>query len=185
MKFSRTLLGAAAVAASFAASSAFAAAPVAPSCSSWSSVAGYAGCTGFFDGNNSLTEANAQGFGSFAFEAKDNQTSQGASDSSLFDVFGDASSVKLTFNEAIGGEFLVSLKLGNFSAYYDFTSGVAAGETLTFTGHLDSYEGYGLSHASVYYNDVVPGVPEPETYALMLAGLSVVGFMARRRKQQA
>lgn len=28
----------------------------------------------------------------------------------------------------------------------------------------------------------VNGVPEPETYALMLAGLGVVGFMARRRK---
>jgi hypothetical protein len=39
------------------------------------------------------------------------------------------------------------------------------------------------------YNDMVVGVkavqaiPEPETYALMLAGLGVVGFMARRRRQ--
>ena len=28
----------------------------------------------------------------------------------------------------------------------------------------------------------VPGIPEPETYALMLAGLGLVGCMARRRK---
>ena len=31
----------------------------------------------------------------------------------------------------------------------------------------------------------VTPVPEPETYALMLAGLGVMGFIARRRKQQA
>jgi hypothetical protein len=29
----------------------------------------------------------------------------------------------------------------------------------------------------------VPGIPEPETYALMLAGLGAIGFMARRRRQ--
>jgi hypothetical protein len=31
----------------------------------------------------------------------------------------------------------------------------------------------------------VPSVPEPQTYALMLAGLGVVGFLARRRQHQA
>jgi hypothetical protein len=31
----------------------------------------------------------------------------------------------------------------------------------------------------------VPSVPEPETYALMLAGLGAVGFVARRRRHDA
>jgi len=31
---------------------------------------------------------------------------------------------------------------------------------------------------------VQPGVPEPETYAMMLAGLVAVGFIARRQKRR-
>jgi hypothetical protein len=30
----------------------------------------------------------------------------------------------------------------------------------------------------------VPAIPEPETYAMMLAGLGLLGFVARRRRQQ-
>ncbi|HVW64916.1 MAG TPA: PEP-CTERM sorting domain-containing protein [Nitrosospira sp.] len=33
------------------------------------------------------------------------------------------------------------------------------------------------------YVSAVDTIPEPETYVLLLAGLGLVGFIARRRKQ--
>ena len=48
--------------------------------------------------------------------------------------------------------------------------------------HLD-ISGYLGSQASVgQYAVAISAVPEPETYAMLLAGLGLVGFSARRRK---
>lgn len=44
--------------------------------------------------------------------------------------------------------------------------------------------GNGEPLAYLEYNTTAP-VPEPETYAMMLAGLGMLGFMARRRKSKA
>jgi len=57
--------------------------------------------------------------------------------------------------------------------------GTGAPMTLTFTalGNSDSL-GTSLDKISV------SAVPEPQTYALMLAGLAAMGFVAKRRKQQ-
>lgn len=43
--------------------------------------------------------------------------------------------------------------------------------------------GYGTHFAmdNLAINEVVSAVPEPETYAMLLAGLGLIGFMARRR----
>jgi hypothetical protein len=43
----------------------------------------------------------------------------------------------------------------------------------------------GFSNLTIFARDQhVSAVPEPETYAMLLAGLGLAGFMARRRKQQ-
>jgi hypothetical protein len=55
---------------------------------------------------------------------------------------------------------------------YDLTPGLYSAVTLTFSNDT----------AMGFDNFSVTAVPEPETYALMLAGLGVVGFVARRRK---
>jgi len=45
-----------------------------------------------------------------------------------------------------------------------------------FSGGPESFPVYNLGTA-------VTPIPKPETYALMLAGLGAMGFIARRRKQ--
>jgi hypothetical protein len=44
-------------------------------------------------------------------------------------------------------------------------------------------EGWGLRNVVVTADLPVAGIPEPETYAMMLAGLGLLGFAARRRRQ--
>jgi hypothetical protein len=58
----------------------------------------------------------------------------------------------------------------SISLAYDLGT-IAAGETASF-----SYA-YNMSVVPV-----TPPIPEPETYAMLLAGLGVIGFMARRRR---
>ncbi len=47
----------------------------------------------------------------------------------------------------------------------------------------DFYFRFGGSNANQFYLSSVTAVPEPETYAMMLAGLGLLGFTARRRQQ--
>lgn len=56
---------------------------------------------------------------------------------------------------------------------------------VTFEGHQFALHVQGLTSAeggSGWYTNTSP-VPEPETYGLMLSGLGLIGFIARRRKK--
>jgi hypothetical protein len=66
-------------------------------------------------------------------------------------------------------------KILNF-AYVDGTSSTPLVMTLTGTANK----------GALYSGELtVTAVPEPETYAMFVAGLGALGFMARRRRQQA
>ncbi len=70
-----------------------------------------------------------------------------------------------------------SLIAGNYEL---LITGTPSGTTLTLDPDVGMFTGGNGGTYSVAMNAVANPVPEPETYALMLAGLALVGFAARR-----
>jgi hypothetical protein len=67
-----------------------------------------------------------------------------------------------------------------FAASTGFTSGLNTLDFLVTNWQQDSYNPTGLRVE--FTSSSVSAVPEADTYAMMLAGLGLVGFVARRRK---
>ena len=160
---------------------------VTPACTASVLTPNYTDCGGSFDGNNMNQEADVLAF--ISSEWGQTFTFQGSSDGPANGPFTsnpNGTTGTLTFDSAMDGPFVLALKASNqFSLYYFDGSGPAIGSIDYSTlGVSVNKQGMpqGLSHASIYAGDLVPSIPEPETYALMLAGLGIVGFMARRRR---
>jgi hypothetical protein len=84
----------------------------------------------------------------------------------------DAFRIAYTTQDAKGGRQTVEVR-------YDGNTKSLVGDASALAGLLEvggSFEDGGMT--------VVAGVPEPETYALMLAGLGLVALAARRRRGQ-
>lgn len=125
-------------------------------------------------------------------------------------IVGDAASFLSTEPVLAGGDDVITFT-GLAAGTYDFTV-TLSGQHLSFdaptlngitgvavNGAVFKFAGVdgttnspllltinGLADVGATYSGelTVTAVPEPETYALMLAGLGAVGFLARRRKAQ-
>lgn len=145
-------------------------------------------CAGSFVGNingsaSEITFLNAEFGNMFTYAGKSDDAGNGPFTSNPEVSMGGT----LTFDSPILGTFVIGLKAANNYSYYLFTALVPI-NSLTFDSTAGvAVNGRGipqdLSHANLYITSAVPPVPEPETYALMLAGLGALGFVARRRKR--
>ncbi len=78
-----------------------------------------------------------------------------------------------------GGVFI---NFDNNPRSFNFGSGANAGTFTFFVNDLSLVAGGTVAVTGVIQTQV-SAIPEPETYALMMAGLAAVGFMSRRRKK--
>lgn len=143
------------------------------------SMVGYDACAGSFDGNNKgapsvVADVAAEILADFGFAVGSSyEISGGGSDSGILN-FGP-----------ITGVFAIALKAGDAFSLYKFDGGVSGISSINYdtlgVGFYDKkgglHFGQDLSHADIY----LP-VPEPETYAMLLAGLGLLGFSLRNKK---
>jgi hypothetical protein len=99
----------------------------------------------------------------------------------------NSTSGTLSFDTPINGIFAVALKAGNSFSVYLFDGGISGLGSIDFSTAGVSVnqngQAQGLSHAALFSLGPIPSpIPEPQSYALMLAGLGVLGFLVRRRR---
>jgi hypothetical protein len=155
--------------------------------------AGYVSCLGSYTGNmdNQLTGSS----GIFAainsgFNLSTNKYFASESFGGTGNPFKQNEGVNddgvINFDQALSGSFVLGLKQGSAFSLYLFDGSKVAGGISSIAFDTNGVKSankvsFDLSHAG-FFGAPVTAVPEPESYALMLAGLAAMAFVAKRRK---
>ena len=139
------------------------------------------GVEGFFSGHYGATHLESGNF-TDTFYFQTNNTSSFV-DASLITIgFSDSSDIDFT-SVSLNGQSFQLTDEGNFEYAVLPRTQISGDLVLTVTGQVGNIATAGQQVAASYGGTInLSPIPEPETYALMLAGLGVVGWMARRRR---
>lgn len=97
------------------------------------------------------------------------------------------------FDDRDPGQFSISVSttgsVGTFNTLYTSSTGYQIlwddSVKISFDGMSARYVNLSFENAGTAIDEVqITAVPEPETYAMLLAGLGLIGGLARRRKQK-
>ena len=114
-----------------------------------------------------------------------NQNDDGGSSVAADAVTGAHYDTYLSSTLAAGAYTVSVMQYANFAIGPNLSNGFSGSGTTNFrdaTGNLrDSHWAFDILNVNVA---TVPGVPEPETYALMALGLGAIGMMRRRSAKQ-
>ena len=114
--------------------------------------------------------------------AIDVNTASGGETLQLFEVF-DKTTNTVLYNYV--GPTLIGNISNNGNGYGDWTLGLISLAGLASTDQILFHAVWSGASDGAESFFIVPGnpIPEPETYAMMLVGFGLLGFVARRRKQ--
>lgn len=138
---------------------------------------GYIACLGPLSGNvaaGQTSEVSFEGFGDFVLVGTSDDVGNGP--------FATIDAGLMSFDTTLYGSFVIGVKGGPGYSLYLFDGGSTGISSLSFDT-LGIVKGNGragpdLSHLALF----VSAVPEPTNAAMLLAGLAMIGVVARRRR---
>lgn len=151
------------------------------------SFSGYVDCRGAFSGNingssSELTQLNSFGgpwAGTWSWQGKSDDI---APANGPFTSSPTVASTSITFDAPISGFFVIGIKQATFFSYYLYNE-AAPISAINISSIGTAPNNPGFSHVALYTRPSSTTVtPEPSTYILMTAGLTVLGLVSGRRR---